>query len=212
MLFIIFCLLDFIQSIVFAGDGLRPPVCFLKNLLRKDKLIMNFVLTSEHKQTFNVEIKEITSNETIYFHGYIEQGSYKSKEPLEEGTYRLCFYPADKGRAEISLNYYTLNEENDNLIDLASDTELKGVGKEIEEIKGLIEEIVNNARFLIDRRLTHLKILKEIIKSLKFYTVLKFITVTILSTFQIYIIRKFFGNEKRVSNIKASFSGKNDFL
>ena len=50
------------------------------------------------------------------------------------------------------------------------------------------------------------------IRSIKNATYLKIFFVVLMSGFQIYIITKFFGKEKRVSSIKGTFNDKGSVL
>lgn len=201
-----------IQSVVFTSDGKKPPVCFKKYVKDNDKLTFSFVLSTDSKQTVNVELKEITTNTTLYFNGNIDKGHYRSNTPLKNGIYRLCFFASNKDKSMVSMEFYTLYEDS-GIKALASDNQVKNIGKDIQEITSSFQTIVTNAKYLYDRRWSHLVNLRNIIGSIKIYTVLKFVVVAVLSGFQVYVIKKFFGEEKRVSNIKGGFSNdKNEFL
>ena len=80
------------------------------------------------------------------------------------------------------------------------------MGTELKAITGAFTEIENNARHINDRRFRHSKILSKIIKSIDDLTLMKIAVVAILSLLQVFIIRRFFGPDKRVSKVKGAYS------
>ena len=74
------------------------------------------------------------------------------------------------------------------------------------EIQKTFQEIELNLKYTVDRKVQHTTILNDIINSIKNLTILKIVIVCLLSLFQVIVIQRFFGPDKRVSNIKGAFS------
>ena len=199
------------HSFLFDINDHYPSYCFKKQIAVGDKISLSFVVSAEQKELVTAELKYNDKNTTIYKVVNAELGNYKSEKPLENGIYELCFYCQKGKKFQISMNFYTLYEDQ-NVKDLATDKEVKKISTEIEDIKNAFQKIESNARHLINRRYGHLYILKDIISSIKRLTFLKIVAVAILSAFQIYIIQKFFGTEKRVSHVKGAFADKGNIL
>jgi hypothetical protein len=70
--------------------------------------------------------------------------------------------------------------------------------KDVTEIAILFEDMENNIRFIMDRRNKHYQIIVDIIESVKNITGVKIIVVCIISLLQIFLIRKFFNNSKKI--------------
>ena len=212
---IIFCLFlisfPLSYSFLFDINDHYPSYCFKKQILAEDKISLSFVVSAEQKETVSAELKYNDKNETIYRITEAEVGSYKSEKPLEGGMYELCFFSKKGKKFQISMNFYTLYEDQ-NIKDLATDKEVKKISTEVEDIKNAFQKIESNARHLINRRYGHIHILKDIISSIKRLTFLKIVAVAVLSAFQIYIIQKFFGTEKRVTHVKGAFADKGNVL
>ena len=95
---------------------------------------------------------------------------------------------------------------------LATDKEIKSINKDIKEVKDALHKIEINAKHINNRNFEHYVILHSMISSIKNATYLKIFFVVLMSGFQIYIITKFFGKEKRVSTIKGTFNDKGSVL
>ena len=80
------------------------------------------------------------------------------------------------------------------------------MGAEVQDIKKVFQEIETNLKRGLDRKSRHFSILHDIIQSIKNFTFLKMAIVFLLSLFQIIVIQKFFGPDKRVSSVKGAFS------
>ena len=71
--------------------------------------------------------------------------------------------------------------------------------------------IEKNLKFIADRRNHHHTILQDVASSIKTISNIKILIIISLSLFQIFIVTKFFGTDKRVSTIKAG-TGNKDLL
>ena len=80
------------------------------------------------------------------------------------------------------------------------------MGNEVGDIKKVFGDIETNLKYAIDRKSRHFNILNDIISSIKNLTFFKLGIVFLLSVFQIIVIQKFFGPDKRVSSVKGAFS------
>ena len=93
--------------------------------------------------------------------------------------------------------------------DLAKDKEVKGIKMGVLDLEKLFNDFEKNLKFISDRRNHHHTILKDVVGSIKTISVIKILIIISLSIFQVFIITKFFGTDKRVSTVKA---GSKEFL
>ena len=198
--FILFsCLIYFSFSFSFNIPDTKEKYCFAKYIHKGDHITMSFMLTSAQKELIHATLtyqKEKNSlKEKIYEVNEKESGDYNSPNPTEEGYYELCFYSQKGKNLYVNMEFFTLYEEHD-----------------IKEIKDVVDKIESNARHLNTRKYNHLNVLKQYITSIKRLTYLKIFAVALLSLFQIYVVQKFFGPDKRVSTIKGVFSEKDGVL
>ena len=186
--------------------------CFKKFIKEGDQITVSFAITSFPKELINVDLtyqKEKHDMKVMIYQVFDKDiGNYKSQKPVEEGYYELCFYSKKGKEYYASLEFYTLFEDH-NIKEMATDKEIKTINKDIKEMEEAFDRIQINARHLNDRKYWHSSILKDLTESIKRLTYLKIFSIAVLSAFQIYIIQKFFGPEKRVSSIKGAFSDKN---
>ena len=185
--------------------------CFSKYIENNDQLIANFVVASNKEQYIRVELtkqKEKNGPKVMIWSAIDkEEGEYNSENNLEEGFYELCFYSIKGEDFYVSMQFNSLNEDH-NLYHLATDAEVKSIKTDVKEMKKAIDKIETNARHLNTRNFRHMSLLKEIMSSIKRITSLKIVAVAVLSAFQIYIIQKFFGPDKRQSTIKTAKKGE----
>ena len=204
-------LISFSNCFMFRLIDDHEKYCFSKYIENNDQIIANFVVASDKEQLIRVELtkqKEKTSPKVMIWSVVDkEDGDYYSESGLEEGIYELCFYSIRGEDFYVSMQFYSLNEDH-NLNHLATDKEVKSIKTEIKEMKKAIDKIETNARHLNTRNFRHMSLLKEIISSIKRITSLKIVAVALLSAFQIYIIQKFFGPDKRQSTIKTAKKGE----
>ena len=176
---------------------------------------MSFMVSSSQKELIHVSLtfqKDKNSiKQNIYEVREKESGDYNSPDPTEEGYYELCFYSKKGKDIFVNMEFFTLYEEHD-IKKIATDKEIKTINDDIKEVRDVVDKIESNARHLNTRKYNHLNILKQYITSIKRLTYLKIFAVALLSLFQIYVVQKFFGPNKRVSTIKGVFSGKDGVL
>ena len=72
--------------------------------------------------------------------------------------------------------------------------------KDVTEIALLFEDIEENVRFIMDRRNKHNILTSDFIESLKHITLFKVIVIVIVSLLQIWLIKRFYTNSKKVGN------------
>ena len=214
--FILFsCLIYFSFSFSFNIPDTKEKYCFTKYIHKGDHITMSFMLTSAQKELIHATLtyqKEKNSiKEKIYEVNEKESGDYNSPNPTEEGYYELCFYSQKGKNLYVNMEFFTLYEEHD-IKKVATDKEIKTINNDIKEIKDVVDKIESNARHLNTRKYNHLNVLKQYITSIKRLTYLKIFAVALLSLFQIYVVQKFFGPDKRVSTIKGVFSEKDGVL
>ena len=208
-------LLNFIHCFTFVVIDNYEKYCFKKSIIQDDKLSISFLVTSYPKEAINVNLtyqkEEYSTKNIIYQVINEDQGTYKSEKPLDEGYYELCFYSKKGKQLYISLEFSSLFEDK-NIKQLATDKEIKTINKDIKEMKEALEQMEANAKHLVHRAYDFFAIMRTIISSVKKLTFLKIFVLAAMTLFQIYIITKFFGTDKRVSTIKGGFKNKNDIL
>ena len=70
--------------------------------------------------------------------------------------------------------------------------------KDLLEVSNLFENLEKNIRFIMDRRNKHADIVTQITNSVRNITVFKVFVVIIMSVIQILLIKRFFGNSKKI--------------
>ena len=215
-IFIIFSsLLYFSFSFSFNIPDTKEKYCFSKYIQKGDHITMSFMVSSSQKELIHVSLtfqKDKNSiKQNIYEVREKESGDYNSPDPTEEGYYELCFYSKKGKDIFVNMEFFTLYEEHD-IKKIATDKEIKTINDDIKEVRDVVDKIESNARNLNTRKYNHLNILKQYITSIKRLTYLKIFAIALLSLFQIYVVQKFFGPNKRVSTIKGVFSGKDGVL
>ena len=215
-IFIIFSsLIYFSLSFSFNIPDRKEKYCFSKYIQKGDHITMSFTVSSSQKELIHVTLtfqKDKNSiKQNIYEAKEKELDDYNSPEPTEEGYYELCFYSKKGKDLFVNMEFFTLYEEHD-IKKIATDKEIKTINNDIKEVRDVVDKIESNARHLNTRKYNHLNILKQYITSIKRLTYLKIFAVALLSLFQIYVVQKFFGPNKRVSTIKGIFSGKDGVL
>ena len=176
---------------------------------------MSFMDASAPKELIHASLtyqKDKNSiKQKIYDVNEKESGDYNSQNPTEEGYYELCFYSQKGKNLYLNMEFFTLYEEHD-IKKVATDKEIKTFNNDIKEIRDVVDKIETNARHLNTRKYNHLNVLEQYIASIKRLTYLKIFAVALLSLFQIYVVQKFFGPDKRVSTIKGIFSEKTPLI
>ena len=208
-------LITFSISFSFNIPDSKEKYCFKKYIQKGDHITVSFMVASSQKELIHVLLtyqKEKNSQkQNLYEVMDKESGDYNTQNPTEEGYYELCFFSKKGKNIYVNMEFYTLYEDHD-IKKVATDKEIKTFNNDIKEIKNVVDKIETNARHLNTRKYRHLKILKQYITSIKRLTYLKIFAVALLSLFQIYVVQKFFGPDKRVSAIKGVFSEKDGVL
>ena len=215
LLLIIYSLISLSISFSFGLSDTKEKYCFKKYIQNEDHITISYMVSSSQRDLIDVTLfyqKDKNSPKKIVYEiKQNERGDYNSQKPEEEGFYELCFYSKKGKYVYLNMEFSSLFEGHD-IKKLATDKEIKTFNKDIKEIKDVVDKIEMNARHLNTRKYRHLKVLKQYITSIKRLTYLKIFAVALLSLFQIYIVQKFFGPDKRVSTIKGIFSEKDGVL
>lgn len=206
-LFLLYSLISFSLSLMVKIDSSQSKYCFKKKLYTEEQINLNFLVSSEKQEELDVKfINEDKGNILFQTLNDDQSGWYQSPRPLPSGNYSLCFYPKNKDEYFITFELYDLFDGAKGLKELAKDKEFKKMGSEVGDIKKIFGDIETNLKYAIDRKSRHFNILNDIISSIKNLTFFKLGIVFLLSVFQIIVIQKFFGPDKRVSSVKGAFS------
>ena len=215
-IFIIFSsLITLSFSFSFSLPDEKEKYCFKKYIQKGDHITISYMIASSQKESIHVSLTYQKDKNSIKMTLYEvlekESDDYNSPYPTDEGYYELCFFSKKGKNLYLNMEFYTLYEEHD-IKKVATDKEIKTFNNDIKEIKEVVDKIETNARHLNTRKYRHLRILKQYITTIKRLTYLKICAVASLSLFQIFIVQKFFGPDKRVSTIKGIFSEKDGVL
>lgn len=205
---IIFIIISFfltkINAFLYKISGNKDKYCFRKIINENETLSLSFVVSSDNSETIKVTLTRLFNNEIIYKEEKTESGIFKSEKGEDGGKYELCFFPFSKNKFYISFEFYTIEEEN--IKELAKDIDIQYMVEEFKAVNTAFTEIENNARHINDKRFRNTKILRKIINSVENWTIIKIIIISLLSILQVFIIRKFFGPDKRLSKVKGAYS------
>ena len=208
-------LLGIIDAFTFGIKSNEKEYCFGKEINSNDQtLSFNYATIGEKKELVDVILKQISpQKKEIYSIVGRESGHHKTN-PLTQGRYNLCFYPkTSTNDFQISFNCQTSEEEGD-IMSIATDTQFKEVRQKIEEIKNGMRILEQNNKIIYNRKFSHFMYLSNYISQIKGLTFIKIIIVGIISLFQIFVIRRMFGDDKRMSQIKTNknINSKSEFL
>ena len=203
LLFILFLLFQKINLFIFTVNQFFPKYCFYKNILTDNaKISFNFATIGDKKEFINISLTQVAPlKQELYSKSYIELDEYITSN-LKQGKYYLCFIPNTKNEFKISFNLQSF-EEDENLNKIATDTQLKNIGEKLEKIKEGFNNLENNSNNLMNTKATHLAYLYNYLKDIKKLTFAKVFIISFVSLFQIYVIQKMFGEDKRLSQIKT---------
>ena len=205
LIILILPFLPFSLSLQFKVSGEKQKYCFSKTINDNDIISFSYIVSAETSEPINVALTYLVDNKIIFKEEKEEGGSYRSEDGEKGGKYEVCFITNNDHKFYISFDFNTLGEGG-NIQELAQDKDVQEMGVELQAVTGAFTEIENNARHINDRRFRHAKILRKIIKSLDDLTFMKIAVVAILSLLQVFIIRRFFGPDKRVSKVKGAYS------
>ena len=208
LLFFFFSLQN-INAFMFGVQKFQREYCFSKEINSDDERItFNYATIGEKKQYVDAVLRQLTpKRKDIYSTSKSESGEFKTN-PLSHGKYHLCFYPYSTDSFSITFNFQTSEEEGD-IKNIATDTQLKEIQSKIEDIKKGIRTIENNENTLISTKFTHFLYLSDYIHQIKNLTLIKICIIGAISLFQIYVIQKMFGEDKRMSQIKTNTKSNN---
>ena len=188
-------------------NGKQKDYCFTKTIYDvEDTMKIFFLISSGKTEQLNVILKD-QEGKILYQEVTRQRGEYQT-DVLPQGDYTLCFSPRTNNQYYIS---FDLQIASDSTLtkDLAKDKEVKGIKNGVLDLEKLFNDFEKNLKFIVDRRNHHHTILKDVIGSIKTISAIKILIIILLSIFQVFIITKFFGTNKRVSTIKA---GSKDLL
>ena len=197
-------LISNIYSFLYKISGKKDKYCFRKIIDENDTLSVSFVVSTDQSDQIKVTLTRLFNNKIIYKEDSAESGFFKSEKGEDGGKYELCFYPLSDNKFYISFEFDTYAEGN--LKELVKDEDIQYMVEDFKSVNYAFTEIENNARHINDRRYRNLKIIRKIINSVENLTILKIVVISLISLLQIFIIKRFFGPDKRVSKVKGAYS------
>ena len=187
--------------------GKQKDYCFTKTIYDVEDTIKIFFLISSGKtEQLNVIFKN-KEGKILYQEVTRQRGEYQS-DVLPQGDYTLCFSPRTNNQYYISFDIQ-LASDSSLTKDLAKDKEVKGIKNGVLDLEKLFNDFEKNLKFIVDRRNHHHSILEDVVGSIKKISAIKILIIILVSIFQVFIITKFFGSDKRVSAIRP---GNKDIL
>ena len=206
-LLIILSLIISITSLKVKITGKRRDYCFAKSIYEEeDTMKISFLISSGKTEPVNVTFKN-KDGKILYQEVSRQRGEYQT-DVLPSGEYTLCFSPRSTSEYYITFDIQVAGQSTVTR-DLAKDKEVKGIKNGVLDLERLFNDFEKNLKFIVDRRNHHHTILKDVSTSIRNISTIKILIIISLSIFQVFIITKFFGTDKRVSTIKA---GTKDML
>ena len=188
-------------------NGKQKDYCFTKSIYDVEDTIKIFFLISSGKtEQLNVIFKN-KEGKILYQEVTRQRGEYQS-DVLPQGDYTLCFSPRNSNQYYVSFDIQVASD-SDLTKDLAKDKEVKGIKNGVLDLEKLFNDFEKNLKFIVDRRNHHHSILEDVVGSIKKISAIKILIIILVSIFQVFIITKFFGSDKRVSAIRP---GNKDIL
>ena len=207
ILILLLMIVQFTNSLKVKINGKQKDYCFVKSIYDvEDTIKIFFLISSGRSESVNVTFKN-EEGKILYQEVTRQRGEYQS-DVLPQGDYTLCFSPRTNNQYYISFDIQIAGEFGV-VKDLAKDKEVKGIKNGVVDLDKLFNDFEKNLKFIVDRRNHHYIILLDVVKSIKTISAIKILIIILLSIFQVFIITKFFGTNKRVSTIKA---GNKDLL
>ena len=207
ILILLLTIVSYANGLKVKINGKQKDYCFTKSIYdEEDTMKIFFLISSGRTEQLNVVFKN-EQGKILYQEVTRQRGEYQS-DVIPRGDYTLCFSPRTTNEYYISFDMQ-LSEESAVSKDLAKDKEVKGIKNGVVDLEKLFNDFEKNLKFIVDRRNHHHTILKDIVGSIKTISAIKILIIVLLSIFQVFIITKFFGTNKRVSTIKA---GSKDLL
>ena len=189
-------------------NGKQKDYCFTKSIYDVEDTIKIFFLISSGKtEQLNVIFKN-KEGKILYQEVTRQRGEYQS-DVLPQGDYTLCFSPRNSNQYYVSFDIQVASD-SDLTKDLAKDKEVKGIKNGVLDLEKLFNDFEKNLKFIVDRRNHHHSILEDVVGSIKKISAIKILIIILVSIFQVFIITKFFGTNKRVSAIKTGTGTKDN--
>ena len=209
ILIILFTIISSSKALKVKINGRQKDYCFTKSIYEnEDTMKIFFLISSGRTEQLNVTFKN-KEGKILYQEVTRQRGEYQT-DVLPQGDYTLCFSPRTSNQYYISFDMQ-LSSDSAVTKDLAKDKEVKGIKNGVLDLEKLFNDFEKNLKFIVDRRNHHYVILLNVISSIKTISAIKILIIILLSIFQVFIITKFFGSDKRVSTIKAG-TGNKDLL
>ncbi len=194
-------------------NGINKDYCFAYNVFIKTEMKISYSVASEHEEKFDVKVTNNNSTE-LYFKHHMkkEQGRVNQKQEgrteftIDKGRVELCFIPLEEKKQYLISFDMIISFSNEKIANLGTDEGMKNVLKEVKEIKGVIDELEVSLKHTADGKFNHLRVLGNILNSIKILSYLKIGMYLVFSVIQAFIIIKFFGPDKRVSKIMGAYS------
>ena len=208
ILIILFTIISSSKALKVKINGRQKDYCFTKSIYEnEDTMKIFFLISSGKTEQLNVTFKN-KEGKILYQEVTRQRGEYQT-DVLPQGDYTLCFSPRTSNQYYISFDMQ-LSSDSAVTKDLAKDKEVKGIKNGVLDLEKLFNDFEKNLKFIVDRRNHHHTILQDIVGSIKIISGIKILIIILLSIFQVFIITKFFGTNKRVSTIGPRYS--KDFL
>ena len=208
ILIILFTIISSSKALKVKINGRQKDYCFTKSIYEnEDTMKIFFLISSGRTEQLNVTFKN-KEGKILYQEVTRQRGEYQT-DVLPQGDYTLCFSPRTSNQYYISFDMQ-LSSDSAVTKDLAKDKEVKGIKNGVLDLEKLFNDFEKNLKFIVDRRNHHHTILQDIVGSIKIISGIKILIIILLSIFQVFIITKFFGTNKRVSTIGPRES--KDFL
>ena len=206
-LLIILSIIITISSLKVKINGSRKDYCFTKTIYEaEDTIKISFLISSGRTEAINISFKN-KDGKILYQEVSKQRGEYQT-DVIPSGDYTLCFSPRTTNEYYVTFDMQIAGDSSVTK-DLAKDKEVKNIKNGVVELEKLFNDFEKNLKFIVDRRNHHHTILKDVVGSIKTISSIKILIIMSLSLFQVFIITKFFGTDKRVSAIKA---GTKDML
>ena len=199
ILIILFTIISSSKALKVKINGRQKDYCFTKSIYEnEDTMKIFFLISSGRTEQLNVTFKN-KEGKILYQEVTRQRGEYQT-DVLPQGDYTLCFSPRTSNQYYISFDMQ-LSSDSAVTKDLAKDKEVKGIKNGVLDLEKLFNDFEKNLKFIVDRRNHHHTILQDIVGSIKIISGIKILIIILLSIFQVFIITKFFGTNKRVSTI-----------
>ena len=204
---ILICIIISISSLKVKINGSKKDYCFTKTIYEaEDTMKISFLISSGRTEAINISFKN-KDGKILYQEVSKQRGEYQT-DVIPSGDYTLCFSPRTTNEYYVTFDMEIAGDSSVTK-DLAKDKEVKNIKNGVFELERLFNDFEKNLKFIVDRRNHHHTILKDVVGSIKTISAIKILIIISLSLFQVFIITKFFGVDKRVSTIKA---GTKDML